>query len=992
TVELHKLQEQHQLALDELEQRLRLADSRHQHLADDLQQVQGELDRQVEVVRRLEGEALELNRQNDSLQEQLHSSHQTSEELRLRLIEELKQQQQATETAQLAAHDTLTRLESLQDEHTQLTEKAQLLGQRNEELYSQVGSLETQVEELNKEQTRLQDLVRHEQRTVNEAQATLRQKAQELNSAADKIQQLQHESEETAREYARQVNELQLIIAQKDEHSEGATVELHKLQEQHQLALDELEQRLRLADSRHQHLADDLQHVQGELDRQVEVVRRLEGKALELNRQNDSLQEQLHSSHHSSEEVRLRLVEELKQQQKATETELLTAQATLQLLNSLQEEHAQLIEKAQILHESNRDLTAKVNQLEEAESKIKDEVRLKQLEIERLAGLLKTVGQQKAILSLKSVIEASNAPVLLQVAAVAHSKEELINVGLNAVEVNALEDDAAAFTEINQAAVNRLGALEKNALTLLKEQVRLGDEALLLKVKLATCNKDLNSAGLDEGQIALLKNESVYTQLTKIAVSRLDKNQIAIAAIKEAIEKSINVEFLKTITKATKNDHLTIELSRQYVRDLVNPDAYKKFVDLARERLHTLKASQTKAVPSMLRKANLLIEEEGFLGFKDDKVPSDMLEVGLPLCESTYKGDTEVGPLLKETLGIYKGARIEQGEIARSQKIFQNASQDKVTGVALLVQDHTGRVVDKSYGKFDLQQKTDIALRQAQMFLLNYNANKQLRKKEIYIWGPIQNSNKVYAALLFLKHNDPSLADVVIKSSTVGFAGPQYGWFTRNKVSEQNFIKKHLDLDFLRDKGKLVSEQSAHTRKALYTTEKGKKLIKMSNASLKDLYEGDEITSEGTIKKAPAEEMSNVFVEQRKAKTKINSLLNIFEEDISHVENDRAFRVATLLHKKLKKLKDESFKEPIDVVALKQFSEHAKAAIEQAIPLLEESLGKSYLDNLSNEIGNAITKAIPLATSQSFGAYKQAYTIMREPGQADEDLPTNDLI
>ncbi|MFJ1270240.1 hypothetical protein ACD661_16995, partial [Legionella lytica] len=68
-------------------------------------------------MRRLEGEALELNRQNDSLQEQLHSSHQTSEEVRLRLIEELKQQQQATETAQLAAHDTLTRLESLQDEH-----------------------------------------------------------------------------------------------------------------------------------------------------------------------------------------------------------------------------------------------------------------------------------------------------------------------------------------------------------------------------------------------------------------------------------------------------------------------------------------------------------------------------------------------------------------------------------------------------------------------------------------------------------------------------------------------------------------------------------------------------------------------------------------------------------------------------------------------------------------------------------------------------------
>ncbi|MFJ1269081.1 hypothetical protein ACD661_10970, partial [Legionella lytica] len=294
---LHELQDQHQQTMEVLEERLRLAEHTRQEIQNELVQVKSELEEQVLAVRRLEGEAQELRNQNHSLQLELQASNQTLEEVRSHLSEELTQYQKATETAQLAAKTTLKRLELLQEEHTQLTEKARNLEEGNLELTSTVLSLELEIFELKEQQTNLQDSVRNEQRTVSETEATLIKKAQELDEATDKIQQLQHEAEANAREYARKVDELQLIIAQKDEHSEGATVELHKLQEQHQLALDALEQRLRLADGRHQHLADDLQQVQGELDRQVEVVRRLEGKALELNRQNDSLQEQLHSSH-----------------------------------------------------------------------------------------------------------------------------------------------------------------------------------------------------------------------------------------------------------------------------------------------------------------------------------------------------------------------------------------------------------------------------------------------------------------------------------------------------------------------------------------------------------------------------------------------------------------------------------------------------------------------------------------------------------------------
>ena len=650
-----------------------------------------------------------------------------------------------------------------------------------------------------------------------------------------------------------------------------------------------------------------------------------------------------------------------------------------------------MLDKARQLEERNRELSAKVTQLEETTSRVQAEAHLKRLEIVRLTGLLNTVSEQKAILSLRAAIELSNDPVWLGIVAAANRKEQLLNAGLNPVDVNALGDNPAVFTEINEAGIKRLTALEKNAITVLKEQVRVGDEALLLKVKLVTCNNDLEGAGLNKKQLAFLKNEGVYTQLIKIAVSRLDKNQKAIIAIKAIIEKSIDVEFLKTLSKSTKNEHLTIGLSRQDVKDLVNPDVYRKFVDLANERLQRLEASQSKIRSIIPRKANLLIEAEGFLGFKDDKVKRDKLDEGLPKCESNYESETEVGSAVKGTLGIYKGARVENEEVARSQKIFKNKGQDKVTGVGLLVQDSTGRVVDKSYGKFDLQQKTDIALRQAQMFLLNYSAEKQWRKNEIYIWGPVVESSKVFAALLFLKHNDPSLADVAIRSSISGFAGPQYNWYTRNKISEQNFIKKHLDVDFLMQQGKLVSEQNAHTRKVLYSTEKGKH-VKTSVPPLKNLYEGDELSAEGNIKKAPSQESLTMFDQQRKAKVKVNILLNVFEEDISDIENDKAFRVATLLHKKLNKLKEEAFKEPIDFDALKQFYEQSKVSIEQAMPLLEESLGKGYLDNLSKEISDVLEKTMPLAGSQGIGADKRASPIRRDQQQTDENVPGSGLI
>jgi hypothetical protein len=367
----------------------------------------------------------------------------------------------------------------------------------------------------------------------------------------------------------------------------------------------------------------------------------------------------------------------------------------------------------------------------------------------------------------------------------------------------------------------------------------------------------------------------------------------------------------------------------------------------------------------------------------------------LPKCKGSYESDAEVGTAVIGSLGRYQGARVDDEEVIRSQKVFKDDTQDKVTGVALLVQDHTGRVTDKSYGEFDSHQKSDIAFKQAQMFLLNYKKSGNQQKKEIYIRTQrLENSNKIYAALLLLKHNDPTLEGLVIKPSSPRCEGPKYNWYTSSKVSEQNFIKKHLDPDFLVQKAKLASDQSAHTRKVLYAaenTEKGKNVQKTSEQPLKNMYEGDEITAEGNIKKAIPQVSPTVIDQHRKAKSNIKVLLEVFEEDISDIKNDRAFRVATELHKKLKRLNDKAFIEPIDFDALKLFSEQSKIAIDQAIPLIGDNLNKNYLDNLSKEIGKVMSTVMTFESSQSDDAHKKAVSVPRIQEPSDENISIKGL-
>jgi cell fate (sporulation/competence/biofilm development) regulator YlbF (YheA/YmcA/DUF963 family) len=378
------------------------------------------------------------------------------------------------------------------------------------------------------------------------------------------------------------------------------------------------------------------------------------------------------------------------------------------------------------------------------------------------------------------------------------------------------------------------------------------------------------------------------------------------------------------------------------------------------------------------------MEQQGFLDFNDEKVNKDKLGEGLPQLQGNYKKGTEVGSSLQDTFGVYKGARLGNEDIVRSQKIFgDRVNKDKVAGVALLVQNHTGKVTDQSYGVFTLQQKTEIALKIAQMFLLNYKAGNQ-NKNEIYIRGQnLEMSNKVFATLMFFKQNDPSLKDLIIKSSNPDGIGPQYKWHTRDKVVDHTFIQDHLDSIVLLQLGQAASKQSAQSRETFYPTEdKGKNIKTNINNLLSNLYEGDEIAAEGLIRKEHTQEPQPQLSHKVEAKQKIQKLLKYFKLDINDIADNQVFRAATNLHHKLQELHEQMFNKPIDFDSLKMFSEQCKTAINENITLKTYFEDDNCLENLSKEITTVIAKFVSLSFKEGIAAVKESNV---EQVDAEED-------
>lgn len=218
------------------------------------------------------------------------------------------------------------------------------------------------------------------------------------------------------------------------------------------------------------------------------------------------------------------------------------------------------------------------------------------------------------------------------------------------------------------------------------------------------------------------------------------------------------------------------------------PDNVKEKLDKIYQKLekarqvvpqNAKKALPDKEVSLMSRPLDeFIMSDEDALEFKHKVVDEENFKKDLP---ANLKTSEQEGNKLQTSEGMqadFKGVKLENNQCIQSYVDFG----DKKYG--LLKQNHRGTVIDMSSSDLDSAQKTRVAMEQAQMLLINWRPGSG----NIIIRG--QNSdmaNKVYAALLFLKHSHPALENIVIKSHVANCTGPK-----KSKSAETQFINQHL--------------------------------------------------------------------------------------------------------------------------------------------------------------------------------------------------------
>ncbi|KTC65547.1 Uncharacterised protein (plasmid) [Legionella adelaidensis] len=137
----------------------------------------------------------------------------------------------------------------------------------------------------------------------------------------------------------------------------------------------------------------------------------------------------------------------------------------------------------------------------------------------------------------------------------------------------------------------------------------------------------------------------------------------------------------------------------------------------------------------------------------------------------------------------FEAKRLTEGQTIASLQNF-GVDEKKKERVGALLQDHKGRIFDHSTSNLLPEEKNLVALKMAKMMLTNYPGYG-----DIIISAPVPSSkadieqaNKVYASLLYLKSQDPSLKDIKIISLVKDCNGPK----NSSPAAEKSYIEKYL--------------------------------------------------------------------------------------------------------------------------------------------------------------------------------------------------------
>ena len=265
-----------------------------------------------------------------------------------------------------------------------------------------------------------------------------------MSQAISHSQELQEKANQLKSDYDLQVIELS-----------GREDELAQAKERYETSLSELNEQLVQSEEMRLKLVSQLESKSAELKDSLLQVDELRGEVSKLESRTEVLTRELSESKKENEGLQ----ESLQEQQEALSKAKKESLETLETLGSLRDENSQLQRAAKTLGEDNSILSHRVEELELAALKVKNEQQLKDEKIAELTETLRLVAQQKAVLALEKVIANSNVEKVRAIAE-AVSPDDLLELGLANVDVEVLKEAPLLFNQAIEDAKERLWVLE----------------------------------------------------------------------------------------------------------------------------------------------------------------------------------------------------------------------------------------------------------------------------------------------------------------------------------------------------------------------------------------------------------------------------------------------------------------------------------------------------------------------------------------------------
>ncbi|STX38792.1 hypothetical protein [Legionella feeleii] len=692
--ELDSLRTIHERELNTARDQLTESAEQLNHLSKAIASNERELSARQKTIDELREEIAGLNTTAESLVRELENASHIGGEAQELLRRQLSEEKAALVSANELASTRAASLEEAAVSNHRLEQQVDEFSGKNRRLLLEIDVLNEHVNVLTHTGLFLIEALYQERVRASSAESALSDLQSALQAGAEKAFALEKAIEEGVQVHAQQVQSLEDRIILGEERSGDLQRELDSLRTIHERELNTARDQLTESAEQLNHLSKAIASNERELSARQKTIDELREEIAGLNTTAESLVRELENASHIGGEAQELLRRQLSEEKAALVSANELASTRAASLEEAAVSNHRLEQQVDGLVKENKDFLNQIKELTETavqqnvqlqmERKSKEE----QLSIttdnfKQLDLLQKTLGEvceQKALFFLKyEVIRNSRNLNTLIAFADAGSNADLLGHGFD-IEIQALKKDTA-YEEIKDEAELRLTMLTMEAKSLLIEEVNTSSDINLLeRIARSTSNFDLAAAGLNNTHLNLLSKYNDFMEINEAAQSRLAANRKAVKMMTDFINGCDDVKFLDAISKATTNNRLGITWNyfekdhTDHLDSLIENDAYKQFVKLAKERLLNLQSKNC----SLLNKAHpeKIAQEKAIHALKREIANSQDIQL------LKYVGAAKCNRELERNLGTIKPHQFDNLNLRNLDDLVDDNAYEQIRDAA----------------------------------------------------------------------------------------------------------------------------------------------------------------------------------------------------------------------------------------------------------------------------------------------------------------------